>query len=418
MKLACKAIVPGLLAALLLAGCRPAEEPFECTDAIGCVEIAAGEPVQLGALQALTGDMGPQGQELLQVTQLALGDRENELLGHPVVLQIEDSQCTGEGGTTAALKVTADPQVVGIIGPSCSGAAASAMEIVADTGLVMVSGSSTAPSLTSVGGLRGSNWQPGFYRTGHNDAMTARLAASYAFEELGLTRAATINDGDPYTQGLSATFAQVFSELGGQVVLDAAVNKGDTNMRPVLSAVAESGAELLFFGVFRMEGDYIVLQASELEGMEDITLMTAEGLYFDAFIEAVGEAGQGMYFSTPAKQEGAVYDEFTARYRAEFGELPLLAPYAAHAYDAATLLLDAIERVAVQQEDGTLYISRQALRDALYATSDYEGLSGTLTCDEYGDCGAIGLQLTRLDDPSAGLDGLARNVVYRYPADQ
>jgi branched-chain amino acid transport system substrate-binding protein len=382
------------------------------------VTVAPDEPIHIGALQALTGDMGPQGQELLQVTQLALQDRENELLDHPVALQIEDSKCTGEGGTTAALKLTADPQITGIIGPSCSGAAASAMEVVADAGLVMISGSSTAPSLTSVGGARASRWQPGFYRTAQNDAMTARLAASYAFEELGLTKAATINDGDPYTQGLTATFAQAFSDQGGQVVLDATVNKGDTNMRPVLSAVAESGAELLFFAVFRMEGDYIVLQAGEVEGMEDVTLMTAEGLYFDAFIEAVGEAGQGMYFSTPATQESAAYDEFARRYQAQYGEMPFLTPYPAHACDATTLLLDTIEAVAVHQDDGTLHIGRQALRDALYRTANYEGLSGTFTCDEYGDCGAIRLQLTRLDDPDAGLEGLANNVVYRYPADQ
>lgn len=407
-----------LFTLVLLAGCGPAAAPFICTDAISCVEIAPDEPIRLGALQALTGDMGPQGNELLKVTQLALAERGNELLAHPLALQIEDSQCTGEGGTTAALKLAADPQVVGIVGPSCSGAAASAMEVVADAGLVMISGSSTAPSLTSIGGTRAPRWQPGFYRTAQNDAMTARFAASYAFEQLGLTRAATINDGDPYTQGLTATFAQAFSELGGQAVLDATVNKGDTNMRPVLSAVAESGAELLFFAVFRMEGDYIVLQASELEGMEKVTLMTAEGLYFDAFIETVGEAGQGMYFSTPAKPEGLAYDDFVLRYKAEFGETPFVTPYPAHAYDATTLLLDAIETVAVQQDGGTLHIGRQALRDSLYATANYEGLTGSLTCDEYGDCGAIRLQVTRLDEPGAGLLGLADNIVYRYPPDQ
>jgi branched-chain amino acid transport system substrate-binding protein len=48
--------------------------------------------------------------------------------------------------------------------------------------------------------------------------------------------------------------------------------------------------------------------------------------------------------------------------------------------------LDAVEAVAQQGEDGTLIIGRQALRDAVGATSDYEGLTGTLTCDEFGDC--------------------------------
>jgi len=71
--------------------------------------------------------------------------------------------------------------------------------------------------------------------------------------------------------------------------------------------------------------------------------------------------------------------------------------------------------VAVRDADGTLHVGRQALRDALYATSGFQGLTGDLTCDEYGDCGVARFQVVRLDDPAAGLDGLAANVVYTYP---
>jgi len=73
-----------------------------------------------------------------------------------------------------------------------------------------------------------------------------------------------------------------------------------------------------------------------------------------------------------------------------------------------------IEAVAVQDADGTLHIGRQALRDALYATTGFEGVSGTLACDEFGDCAATKFDIVRLDDPSAGLDGLRSNVIYTY----
>jgi branched-chain amino acid transport system substrate-binding protein len=409
-----------LFAVVLLASCRPTAPTFECTDAIGCVGVAPGDPIKIGALQALSGDLSPQGLDMLQCTELALDDGGRELLGHPIELQSADSQCSGEGGTTAALKIAADPQIVGIIGPSCSGAAATAMKVVAEAGLVMISSSSTAPSVTSVGGGRGSDWQPGFFRTAQNDALVGRAAATFAFQRLGVTEAATINDGDPYTRGLTDTFEQVFTELGGQVVLAAAVNKGDTDMRPVLSAVATSGAELVFLPVFRMEGDYIVLQAREMEGLEHITLMSAEGLYFDAFIEAVGEAGVGMYFNTPARPEGSAHDAFVSRYETKYNEPATSTPYLAHTYDAVNMLLNAVEAVAVQDAsaDGMLHIGRQALRDALYTTAGYQGLTGSLTCDEYGDCGAVRLQVTRLDDPATGLAGLAANVVYTYPPGQ
>ncbi len=91
--------------------------------------------------------------------------------------------------------------------------------------------------------------------------------------------------------------------------------------------------------------------------------------------------------------------------------------YYIQSYDATNLLLHAIESVAVQNADGTLYIGRQALRDALYATADFEGVSGTINCDEFGDCGALRYDILRLDDPAAGVDGVRANTIYTFTLD-
>lgn len=403
-----------LLAVVLLAGCQPAPPPFECTDAIGCVEVAPGDAVKIGVLQVLSGDQVPFGMSGLRSIELAVDDRGGELGGHRIELQIEDSLCSKEGGATAASKIAADPQILGIIGPSCSGAAETAIKVVSEAGLVMISGSCSAPSLTSVGGEPGSDWRPGFLRTAQNDALSGRAAATFAFQQLGVAKAATIDDGDPYTQGLASTFQEAFTELGGEVVLVAAVNKGDVNMGPVLTAVARSGAELLFLPVFQPEGDYLVLQAREMEALANVTLMTAEGLYLETFVEAVGEVGVGLDMVIPVRPEGPAHEAFVSRYQTRYGEVPITSYYA-HNYDAANLLFAALEQVAVRDQDGTLHIGRQALRDALYTTSGFQGLTGSLTCDEYGDCGMARFQVVRLDDPAAGLEGLAANVVYTYP---
>jgi branched-chain amino acid transport system substrate-binding protein len=50
------------------------------------------------------------------------------------------------------------------------------------------------------------------------------------------------------------------------------------------------------------------------------------------------------------------------------------------------MIFAAIEKVGKKAPDGTLYIGRKTLRDALYATKDLKGLTGNLTCDPYGDC--------------------------------
>ena len=70
----------------------------------------------------------------------------------------------------------------------------------------------------------------------------------------------------------------------------------------------------------------------------------------------------------------------------------------AHAFDATNILLDAVESVAQQGEDGTLLIGRQALRDAVAATADYAGLTGTLTCSEFGDCADAKIAVSNVVD--------------------
>jgi ABC-type transport system substrate-binding protein len=51
------------------------------------------------------------------------------------------------------------------------------------------------------------------------------------------------------------------------------------------------------------------------------------------------------------------------------------------------LIVNAIEAVGKADADGNLLIGRKALRDAIRATKDYQGLSGRIACDEHGDCG-------------------------------
>jgi branched-chain amino acid transport system substrate-binding protein len=355
------------------------------------------------------------GTDQVRGLELALAQRNNELLGHPVQLQSEDDLCSKEGGAVAAEKLIAIPQIVAIFGTTCSGAAIPAAKIMSQAGLVMISGGNTAPSLTAVSGQKGENWQPGYFRTAHNDADQGRAAANFAFQELGLKKAATINDGDAYTKGLTDVFGQVFKELGGEIVLDTAVNKGDTDMRPVLEAVAASGAELLFFPLFLPESEYITLQAKEVNGLAGLKLMSADGSLTGPFIEGTGPAGVGVYFVGPAEPTGSAYDTFLSQYKSKYGQVPN-SPFMAHGYDAANLLFQAIEKVAIQDEQapGTLHLGRQALRDALYATSSYQGLTGILSCSQFGDCGLARLKVVRLDDPAAGIEGLANNVIYTY----
>lgn len=402
-----------LLFVVVWAGCNRTPPPFECKDSIGCVTVAPEAPIQIGVLQALSGKVAALGREQIRGIELALAEREGQVSGHPVSLQIVDTGCTVEGGANAALRIIADPRTVAILGTTCSSAAAAASKAMSDAGLTMISGNNSAPFLTAINGRRAPDWQPGYFRTTANEETSGVSAAIYAFQELGVRRAAAINDGDIYTQGLTRGFETAFEAKGGKIVLSTSVNKGDQEMGPVLTAVKNAGAELLFFPLFQPEGNYMVRQARRMDGFEKIILMSDGALIENSFIRDVGALGVGMYFVGPSRPRGPAVDRLDRLYAAEYGTQPA-ASYYLNAYDAANLLMSALEKAAARSPDGSWLVGRQALRDALYAARNAEAVVGTLACNEFGDCARPVFDVLRLDDPTAGIEGLQSNVLFTY----
>lgn len=395
---------------------EPMEEEFVCGDPVGCVDIAPGDPLKLATLQAISGPVVNLGTDQVRAIEVALDDVNNEFRGHPITLQTEDDLCAAEGGTTGSQKILADPQIVAMIGTSCSGAGVPASEAFSEAGVLMISASNTSPSLTAVGYFSEAGpsaagaFSEGYFRTAHNDEFQGRAAATFALEDLGVTKAATIHDGDPYTEGLATAFGESFAEFGGEWVLATAVNKEDTDMVPVLTSVAASGAEVIFYPIFEPAGNFITLQARDVEGLEDVILFGADGLLSDTFFENVGEDGLGMYFSGPGQLENARYDELRTKYEAKFGETFIQA-FHARAYDATNMILEAVDSVVVEDADGTLHIPRQGLIDAMYGMTGFDGLTGSLTCNRFGDCANPVIAIMRFDDVDGGASGVFANVV-------
>lgn len=414
-------LVSLMIVAILLSACQPTAPPFECTDSLGCVTIAPGDPVKL--VEMTVTEHPSEGlrhfcAEMTRGFELAIAERGTELLGHAVDLQQEDTGCTGEGGANAALRVVADPQIVGILGTVCSGAAVEASPIMSEAGLVMISANNQAPELTAVSGEPGEAWQPGYYRTIYNGATLSEAAAHFAFAELGVSKVAMLDDGTATTTGFTDAFEQIFTALGGEIVLSAAVAPGDTNMKPVLTSIVNAEPELLFLSLRSQDGISVLQQRKDVPGAEDIVALSTATVFSDEVLETLGPDGLGMYMTVPAALSGPEVDQVVADYETMYETARPSRDQFIFAYDAANLLMDAIETVAVQAEDGTLHIGRQALWDALYATADYEGASGSLTCDQYGDCASISFDIMRYADPEAGTAGMLSNVVFTYAPGQ
>ena len=391
---------------------KRAEAPV-CEDAIGCVVVGPEEPLRIGVLQDQSGSGGAIGIEQARLIRMALADRGGTLLGHAVHLEEEDARCSPEGGRVAASKLAADPRIVAVLGTTCSGSAATAIPVISQAGLSMVSGINSAYTLTGALGKRGRDWRPGYYRTRHNGAFQGEMAARFAFHRLGIRRAATIDDGDTYTRGLAEMFRRAFRGLGGNIVLGVTMDKEDIEMAPVLSGIRESGAEFLFIPLFRPQALRLVRQAARRRDFAKIVLLGGSALVSERFVEAIGEAGRGLYFTNVAQEENPAIDVLVERYRRRFGQVELISGFAS-GHDAVTLLLAGIERAAVRMPDGTVSIGRQALRDTLSGIAELPGLSGKLTCDAFGDCGVPVFTILRLDDPALGVEGLRRNEVDRF----
>jgi len=393
----------------LLAACQPAAPAFQCTDTIGCVDIAPDAPIHIAYALTISGATAPLGEDSRGAIEIAIEDRGGKLLDHDLQLTGEDSGCSADGGQAAATKLSADPTIVAIIGTNCSSSARTAMPLVAGAGMAMISPSNTNPDLTDP---NHPDHHPGYLRTAHNDLFQGRVAAEFAYNELGARSAATIHDGSPYAESLQRVFAEVFAELGGTVTSQEAVNVGDTDMGPVLTRIAAGSPELIYFPIFEPEGGFIADQAKNVSGLEDTILMGADGLFADTFPENAGPASVGMYLSGPFVA-GAAYDQFLEKWRAKFGGPPP-SGFHAHAYDATNIAFAAIEKVAVKDADGTVHIGRQALRDAMYATANFSGLTGTLTCDANGDC-ATGEALGVFKLSEAELNGAWPPPVFWQP---
>lgn len=358
-----------------------ASDDLTCDDAIGCITLAPGEPILLASALVISGPNTELGLDSQYGVQLAIDFRGN-VLGRPVQLQPEDDGCSAEGGQTSAQKIVSNRQIVAMIGTSCSGAGVPAARIISDAGFVMVSPSNTSPSLTDP-----ALHQPGYLRTAHNDTVQGAAMAEFAYNELGVRRAAAIHDGDPYTEGLASVFADAFRALGGEIVAFEAESAEATNVEPLLTSLAAAGPEFVYLPVFIPLGSLIVNTASDVEGMRGVVLAGADGIQSPSFLANTVGTSEGMYVSGPDLSfSNTFYEEtFLPAYREKYGTDPT-APFHAHAFDATNMVLDAIERVARQGADGTLLIGRQALRDALFATSGLQGITGTITCDQYGDC--------------------------------
>ena len=356
---------------------------FACADKLGCIDIGPNEPIHLAYALAMTGNSANLGLDVKYGAELAIDDASTQILGHAIKFDGQDSGCASEGGQAAATKLAADKTIVAVIGTSCASEARTAMPILTQAGLTMISPSTVAPDLTDP-----TKRIPGFFRTAYNDKTQSSVAAEFAYKQLKLGKAAIINDGTAYTQAMANEFASSFKKFGGNIVAQEAIKVGDKDTRAVLTRIAATKPDVLYYPVFETEGSVICFQARDTPGLEKVVMMGSDGIVSPDFLKTCGKNAVGMFWSIPNLNFAGNYSVLVDKYLKKYNVKQTQSVFHAQSYDAVNIVLAALVKpsVVIKDADGTLHVQKQALRDAIAATKNFKGISGNLTCDANGDC--------------------------------
>jgi branched-chain amino acid transport system substrate-binding protein len=283
----------------------------------------------------------------------------------------------------------------------------------------MISPSNSDPDLTAA-----DSHQMAYLRTYPNDLVQARAVADFAYSKLGAATMATISYvGERYSLHVKDAACAEFAALGGECVAERQINPGDTYLTAVLNKIGRAAPDVFYAILQSPEASLVISQFRQIPGLEDTTLVINELSFEPRLLELAGQEAVGVYLSRTSAdfdRSTDLYQTFLLGYGDRFGGQPTNVLHA-FAYDAAAMLLNAIRLAAIEQADGSLLIDRQAIRAQLYATVDFPGLTGSLTCSPNGDCAstALGGFVYRIDseDPTTWNPGvgLAANPVQVWP---
>jgi len=324
------------------------------------------QTVKIGEYASLTGKEAAFGQSSHKGTLLAIEEinAAGGVLGKKVELITEDDQSKQGESATIVKKLISRDKVVGILGEVASMRSLEAAPICQAYRIPMISPSSTNPKVIG----------PYIFRVCFIDPFQGTVMAKFAKDTLKLHRVALLTSvSSAYSVGLAKYFKERFVADGGEIVIDQKFTEGDKDFNAQLTAIKAAGVEGIFVPGYYTEAALICRQARELD--MSMPIFGGDGWEAPELIKIGGAAVEGCYYSThysPQVDTPAV-QAFVAKFKARFdGEVP--DAMAALGYDSAEVMVDAIRRAGSTEEP--------AVRDALAATKDFEGVTGSTTMDK------------------------------------
>lgn len=365
-----------------------------CTDSSGG-PAAGGDTVKIVSSLPMTGSSLGLTQTIVNGIKQALDETNSTACDGKLKIQYETlDDATAAAGkwepaqvTANANKAVADKSIVAFIGHFNSGAAKLSIPILNKADLVMISPANTYPGLTKPGkGVANEpnvyypNSKRNFSRVVPADDLQGVVAANWA-KSLGVKKVYILDDQELYGKGLGDIFEATAKKQGIEVLGHEGIDAKASDYKALMTKIKALNPDLIYFGGITQNNAGQLIKDMRNVGMSSdrVKFMGPDGIYEKALIDAAGRDAEGVYATfggVPANQLTGAGKTWYENYKQKFNSEP--EAYAAYGYEAAKVAVDAINKAC---ENPT----RAAVRDAVLATKDFQGVLGTWSFDQNGD---------------------------------
>jgi branched-chain amino acid transport system substrate-binding protein len=399
------------MAALVVALAAPADAQ-QCPK--GKLRIYTSWPMQ--------GAMIPEGTGMKNGVDMAVAEVGGVVAGYCLeVVNLDDaSPQTGkwDGAVEAenANKAVGDPLAIVYIGTYNSGAAKVSIPINNRAKMAQITPANTYPGLTKKRGAAPGEpeiYRPGgfvnYFRVVPADDIQGAVGAKWA-KQRGAKKIYVINDQELYGKGIADIFEAAAKKLGLTVVANEGIDWKQPDQKPVLTKIRASGADLVYQAAVIETGAQLVIRQMKDLGLvaaRGVRYMGPDGLYEDELLKAATcDAVMAVDFrmtfaSLPFEKMKGVGATTYENYKKKFGKEPT--GYALYSAEAGRVAIDGIRRAAAQLDKAKdITEKRDAVRQAIVNTKNFDGLNGKWSFDENGDTTIetmSGFKVVKADNP-------------------
>jgi branched-chain amino acid transport system substrate-binding protein len=390
----------------------------------GCTAALADQKVvKIGITVPLTG-ADAEDATLIKNGAMMAFDEANAaggVAGYKIVPVIYDNGTATAGqydpaqAATNTKKLIADPQVVANVGPEMSGSGKAMSPILSQADMATITASSTNPDITDpkMAGQFRPKGKAVYFRTVTTDAYQGPNMANFYKEKLHVKTVFILDDSGAYGVGLANAFENQAKKIGIQVLGHDQLDPKEADYTTALTKLKALSPDAIYYGGVAQAGVKLAKQAAET--VPNMIKGGGDGVAGGSFLKGGGfPAVEGWYATNagPHLTESPVAANFVKTFEDKYHDTP--DDYSITAYDAAKVILAAVETVAKSGKD----MNRSNIRDAIQA-SHVDTLQGIVAFDQNGDIldRTVSVFQYRHDDKHAE-DDITHQLKYLEPAPQ